>query len=59
MRFTVGKISWVGVWVSVRVGDFSPNNISGLRRPENVKFGTKVESSMRMMCALRFLEKVF
>jgi len=38
---------------------FSPNNISGLRRPKNVKFGTKVASSVRMMCAPRFLEKVF
>jgi len=32
---------------------FSPNDISGLRRPKNIKCGTKVASSMRMM------EKVF
>jgi len=53
-----GEISSVsgclGVWVTV----FSPNDISGLRRRKNAKFGTKVESSTRMMHALRFLEKV-
>jgi len=38
---------------------FSPNDISGLRRPKNVKFGTKVASSMKMMNTLRFLEKGF
>jgi len=38
---------------------FSPKNISGLRRPKNVKFGIKVTSSMRIMYALRFLEKSF
>jgi len=38
---------------------FSPHDIPGLRRPNNVKFGTKVASSTRMMQALRFLEKVF
>jgi len=38
---------------------FSLNNISGLRRSKNVKFGTKVASIMRMMHALRILEKVF
>jgi len=37
----------------------SPNDISGLRRPKNVKFGTKVAFSTRMMHALRFLEKKF
>jgi len=37
---------------------FSPSDISGLRRPKNVKFGIKVASSMRMMHTLRFLEKV-
>jgi len=37
------------------VTDYSPNDISGLRRPKNIKFGT----SMRMMHTLRFLEKVF
>jgi len=37
----------------------SPNDISGLRMAKNVKFGTKVAYSMRMMCALRFLAKVF
>jgi len=36
----------------------SPNDISWLRRPENVKFGTKVASSTRMMHTLRFLGKV-
>jgi len=41
----------------VCVAVFSPNDISGLRRPKNVKFGTKVASSRRMMRALRFLEK--
>jgi len=49
LRFTDGEISTVGVWVT-------PNDISGLRRPKNVKYGTKVASSMRMMCTLRFLE---
>jgi len=53
LRFTDGKISWVSVWVTV----FSPNDIAGLRRPNNVIFGTKVASIMRMMHALRFLEK--
>jgi len=38
---------------------FAPYDISGLTRPKNIKFGTKVASSMRMMCTLRFLEKVF
>jgi len=38
---------------------FTPNDISGLSRPKNIKFGTKMVSSIRMMCALRFLEKVF
>jgi len=38
---------------------FSPNDISGLRRPKNIKFGTKVASSIRMMCALRFWKKFF
>jgi len=36
---------------------FSPNNISGLRRPKNVKFGIKVASSMRMMHAHRFFKE--
>jgi len=51
----------LGVWVrgclcEWLVGDcfFSPNDISRLRRPKNVKFGTKVASSTRMMRALRF-----
>jgi len=48
VRFMDGKIFWVTVC--------SPNDISGLRRPKNVKFGTKVTSSARMMCALRYLE---
>jgi len=38
---------------------FSPNDISGLRMPKNVKFSTKVASSMRMGTHLDFLEKVF
>jgi len=38
---------------------FSPNDISVLRMPKNVKFGTKVASSRRRIQALRFLEKVF
>jgi len=46
-----------GVWV---VGDcFSPNDISELRRPKNVKLCIKVVSSTRTMSVLRFLEKVF
>jgi len=44
LRFMDGKISWV-----------SPNDISGL----NVKFGSKVASSTRMMRAFRFLESFF
>jgi len=35
---------------------FSPNDILGLRRPKNIKFGTKVASGMTMMHTLRFLE---
>jgi len=46
-----GKIRWVTV--------FSPNDISGQRRPKNIKFGTKVVCSMKMMLALRFLVKSF
>jgi len=42
----------------VGVTVYSPNDISGLRRTKDVKFNTKVASSMRMMHALRFLEKV-
>jgi len=58
--FMAGEISWVSGWVGVWVGDcFFPNAISGPRRPKNIKFGTKVASSMRMMHALRFLSKVF
>jgi len=38
-----GKISWVGVWVTV----LSPNDISVLRRSENATFGTKVASSTK------------
>jgi len=37
---------------------FSRNDISVLPRPKNVIFGTKVVSSMRMICTLRFMEKV-
>jgi len=54
LKFTDGEISWVSGWVTV----FSPNNISRLRKLTNVKFGTKVASSVRMMYALRLLEKV-
>jgi len=54
-EFTDRDISWV----SGRVTGFSPNDISGLRRPKNVEFGTKVVSSTRVMLALGFLEKVF
>jgi len=35
----------------------SPNDPSGLRKPKNVKFGTKLASSTRMMHA-NFFEKV-
>jgi len=38
-RFLDGKISWVSGWVT-------PNDISGLRRPKNFKFGTKVTSTL-------------
>jgi len=55
LTFMDGEVSWVGVWVA----DFSPNYISGLRRPKNVKFGTKVASSTKMMHVLRFWRKVF
>jgi len=40
----------LGAWVTV----FSPNGITGLRRHENVKFGTKVASSTRMFVHLDF-----
>jgi len=51
--FTDDEISWLG-------DCFSPKDISGLRRPKNVKFGTMVASSTRMMHAVRFfLEKVY
>jgi len=43
------------VWVTV----FSPNDISRLRRPKAVNFGTKVAYSTRMTSALRLFEKVF
>jgi len=52
-RFKDGEISWVYRWVT-----FFSSDSSGLRRPKNVKFGTKVASSMKMMHTLRFLEKV-
>jgi len=38
---------------------FSPNDISGLRRPKKVKFGTKMASSTKISSAFRFLEKTF
>jgi len=53
-RFMDGEVSWVSALVNV----FSPNDISRLRRPKSVKFGTKVASSMRMLLALRFMGKV-
>jgi len=46
-----GEIIWVIV--------FSPNDVSGMRRPKNVTFGTKLASRTTVMCALRFLEKGF
>jgi len=45
----------VYAWVTVS----SPNDIPGRRRPKNVKFGTKVASSSRMIRALRYLESFF
>jgi len=54
LRFMAGAISQMSGWVC-----FSPNDMSRLRRLKNVKFGTKVGSSKRMMCTLRFLGKVF
>lgn len=41
--FKDGEISWVGVWVTVS----SPSDISGLRKPTNVKLGTKVSNSTK------------
>jgi len=38
---------------------FTTNDISGLRKPKNVEFSTKVGPNMRMMRTLRFLEKSF
>jgi len=52
--FTDGEVNWVSGSMTV----FSRNDISGLRMPKNIKFGTKVASSTRMMHTLRFLEKV-
>jgi len=46
LRFTDGEIGSVGGWVNV----FSPND-----RAKNIKFGTQVASSTRMMHTLRFL----
>jgi len=59
LRFTDSETSCVTGWVSGWVAVFSPNDISGLRRPKNDKFGTKVASSTGMMRALIFFEKVF
>jgi len=36
---------------------YSPNDISGLGWPKNLKFGIKVTSSTRMMRAIDFLKK--
>jgi len=49
LRFTDDKISWVFLG-SVTV--FSRNDTLRLRRLKNVKFGTKVAYSTRMMHAL-------
>jgi len=46
----------LGGWV---VDRFFRSDISGLRRPKNVKFGTNVASTTGMMLELRFWEKVF
>jgi len=55
LNFTNGEISRVSGWVSV----FSPNDISEFTRPKNVKFGTKVATSMKMMRTLDFQKKFF
>jgi len=55
VTFTNDEIISLSVWVTVS----SLSDISGLRRPKNIKFGTKVASCMRMMSTLRSLEKVF
>jgi len=55
-------VSELAGWVSgcvCAVTVFSPNIVLGVRRLMNVKFGTKVASSRRMMRSLRFLEKEF
>jgi len=54
-RFTDGEISYLCGWETA----FALNDISGLRRPKNVIFGTKVASSTKMMHTLRFSEKKF
>jgi len=42
------------------LGDGSSlNDMSGLKRPKNVTFGTKVASSTRMTCTLSFSGKKF
>jgi len=48
-------MAMVSGWVTVS----SPKDISALRRSKNLKFGTKVASSTRMMRTLRFWEKKF
>jgi len=59
LKFTDGEINCLGVF-SGCVGDcFFPDDISGLRRHKNVKFGTKVASNTSMMRTLRFLEENF
>jgi len=60
LRFTDGEISWVSglvfeIWMSGGMTVFSQNDISGLIRTRNFRFGRKVASSMKMMCTLRFL----
>jgi len=55
--FMVAKVSWVGDDVGGEPVFLC--NISGLRRPKNISFGTNAASRTSMMCTLRFLEKVF
>jgi len=42
--------------MGVCLGGFSPNNISGLRRPKNITFAIKMASSTKMMCTLKLLQ---
>jgi len=40
-------------------GSDSPNNIRGVRRPKNIKFGTKAAFSKRMIRTLKIFGKNF